>query len=144
MSEEHENVVRLHEVPLKPECQNGQLFRRGFHLCRQISKTGEQKLNRGERNRHFLRPYAGMAKSAIAPRCQRGECGFEPRCLLPKVISRFSSAGRASALQAEGPRFDPWNREEGSFPVRLGSQPRKQGGRKGSNWCRFLANVGMV
>ena len=117
MPEEHENVVRLHEVPLKPECQNGQLFRRGFHLCRQISKTGEQKLNRGERNRHFLRPYAGMAKLAIALRCQRRECGFKPRCLL---LSRFSSAGRASALQAEGPRFDPWNRDENSFPIRLG------------------------
>ena len=32
-----------------------------------------------------------------------------PRCLL---LSRFSSAGRASALQAEGPRFDPWNRDD--------------------------------
>ena len=40
-----------------------------------------------------------------------------PRCLL---LSRFSSAGRASALQAEGPRFDPWNRDDGSFPIRLG------------------------
>ena len=36
------------------------------------------------------------------------------------VISRFSSAGRASALQAEGPRFDPWNRDENPFPIRLG------------------------
>ena len=92
----------------------------GFRLCLQISKTGEQKLNRGERNRHFLRPYAGMAKLAIAPRCQRGECGFKSRCLLQSNISRFSSAGRAPALQAEGPRFDPWNRDENSFPIRLG------------------------
>ena len=35
-----------------------------------------------------------------------------PRCLL---LSRFSSAGRASALQAGGPRFDSWNRDDGSF-----------------------------
>ncbi len=61
-----------------------------------------------------------MAKLAIAPRCQRGECGFKSRCLLQSNISRFSSAGRAPALQAEGPRFDPWNRDENSFPIRLG------------------------
>ncbi len=70
---------------------------------------------------------------AIALRCQRRECRFKisasigpkprstgprgPRCLL---LSRFSSGGRASALQAEGPRFDPWNRDENSFPIRLG------------------------
>ena len=49
---------------------------------------------------------------------KRGSTGSSaPRCLL---LSRFSSAGRASALQAEGPRFDPWNRDENSFPRRLG------------------------
>ena len=50
---------------------------------------------------------------------KRGSTGSSaPRCLL---LSRFSSAGRASALQAEGPRFDPWNRDENSFPIRLGA-----------------------
>ena len=67
-----------------------------------------------------------------------------PRCLLQSNISRFSSAGRAPASQAEGPRFDPWNREDTSFPIRLGSQPRQQGGRKGNYQCRSSASVGMV
>ena len=116
-------MVRLHEVPLIPghtEKRIWQWTRCGFRLCRHNNQNRRTQLNRGERNRHFLRPYAGMAKLAIAPRCQRGECGFKSRCLLQSNISRFSSAGRAPALQAEGPRFDPWNRDENSFPIRLG------------------------
>ena len=40
--------------------------------------------------------------------------------LLYSTIRRFSSAGRASALQAEGRRFDPVNLHHG-FPIRAKS-----------------------
>ena len=71
----------------------------------------------------------GRKKQALpSPICRHGEIG--DRAALPtqrmrvraplSAFSRFSSAGRASALQAEGPRFDPWNRDENSFPIRLG------------------------
>ena len=58
----------------------------------------------------------GLRFASVGPK-PRSTGPRGPRCLL---LSRFSSAGRASALQAEGPRFDPWNRDENSFPIRLG------------------------
>ena len=120
-----------------------------FHLYRDtktVSYSGVAFTCAGKSAERVSKTKQGRKKQALpSPVCRHGEIG--DRAALPTrrmrvrtplsayhhVISRFSSAERASALQAEGPRFDPWNREEGSFPVRLGSQPRKQGGRKGSN-----------
>ena len=62
-----------------------------------------------------------------------------PRCLL---LSRFSSAGRASALQAEGPRFDPWNRDDGSFPIRLGESTPLTRRPKGKRLVPFFGKCG--
>ena len=62
-----------------------------------------------------------------------------PRCLL---LSRFSSAGRASALQAEGPRFDPWNRDENSFPIRLGESTPLTRRPKGKRLVPFFGKCG--
>ena len=40
-----------------------------------------------------------------------------------RLIWEFSSAGRASALQAEGQRFDPVNSHKGPVVLRLSRRP---------------------
>ena len=47
-----------------------------------------------------------MAQLVRAPPCHGGGHGFESR--LGRFIWDLSSAGRASALQAEGHRFEPY------------------------------------
>ena len=47
-----------------------------------------------------------MAQLVRAPPCHGGGRGFESR--LGRSIWDLSSAGRASALQAEGHRFEPY------------------------------------
>ena len=109
-----------------------------FHLCRPVAKQ-VNKTKQGRKKQALPSPVCrhgeigdraalptqrmrvqGLRFAPVGPK-PRSTGPRGPRCLL---LSRFSSAGRASALQAEGPRFDPWNREVVSFPVRLGSQPR--------------------
>ena len=61
----------------------------------------------------------GYQKGVLAQMGERLPCKQEvsSSILLYSTIWRFSSAGRASALQAEGRRFDPVNLHHG-FPIR--------------------------
>ena len=55
-----------------------------------------------------------MAQLVRAPPCHGGGRGFESR--LGRSIWDLSSAGRASALQAEGHRFEPYRSHMDGFP----------------------------
>ena len=58
--------------------------------------------------------YGPVAQLVRAPPCHGGGRGFEPhpgRCIHNRILFNkwdLSSAGRASALQAEGHRFEPY------------------------------------
>ena len=55
-----------------------------------------------------------VAQLVRAPPCHGGGHGFESR--LGRFIWDLSSAGRASALQAEGHRFEPYRSHMDGFP----------------------------
>ena len=55
-----------------------------------------------------------VAQLVRAPPCHGGGYGFESR--LGRFIWDLSSAGRASALQAEGHRFEPYRSHMDGFP----------------------------
>ena len=63
--------------------------------------------------------YGPVAQLVRAPPCHGGGRGFEPHpgrlqriFLIESIIWDLSSAGRASALQAEGHRFEPYRSHE--------------------------------
>ena len=73
-----------------------------------------------------------MAQLVRAPPCHGGGHGFESR--LGRFIWDLSSAGRASALQAEGHRFEPcrphskYNLSEKEYNGYMGEFPSGQRG----------------
>ena len=84
-----------------------------------------------------------VAQLVRAPPCHGGGHGFESR--LGRFIWDLSSAGRASALQAEGHRFEPYS---GSFLfLRLHGQAVKtspfHGGNTGSNPVGVIFSTAM-
>ena len=52
--------------------------------------------------------FGPMAQLVRAPPCHGGGRGFKSRLGRYNTIRDLSSAGRASALQAEGHRFEPY------------------------------------
>ena len=62
-----------------------------------------------------------VAQLVRAPPCHGGGHGFDSR--LGRFIWDLSSAGRASALQAEGHRFEPYSGSYGSMVKRLRHRP---------------------
>jgi hypothetical protein len=77
---------------------------------RTFSSVGES--NRLITGRSWVRvpegPFGLMAQLVRAPPCHGGGRGFESRLGRCNLIGDLSSAGRASALQAEGHRFEPY------------------------------------
>ena len=66
-----------------------------------------------------------MAQLVRAPPCHGGGRGFESR--LGRSIWDLSSAGRASALQAEGHRFEPYRPHFFNLICRSGGTGRRPG-----------------
>ena len=74
-----------------------------------------------------------VAQLVRAPPCHGGGRGFEPhpgRCIHNRILFNkwdLSSAGRASALQAEGHRFEPYRPHFFNLICRSGGTGRRPG-----------------